>query len=410
MTRDILNTQRKTSSMGKRVVLAMSGGVDSSASAHLLQQQGYEVIGLFMRSGAIEEQTCRTDVALPVISTASHRQGCCSASDAADARRVADALDIPFHALNFQDAFARIKDYFADEYLAGRTPNPCIMCNNWLKFGRLWEFAQQVGAEHIATGHYARLEPDGTSETPALLRGTDHGKDQSYVLFGIPRSLLDRVLFPVGCHTKAEIRALSREAGLRVSDKPDSQEICFIPDQDYAGFIQRYRGRQDTAGEFVDPDGNVVGQHDGFERFTVGQRRGLGVAFGSPRYVVSIDAESRRVVIGEKDDLATTGLEADRVNWLVDEMPRRFTCLAQIRYQHPGTPADVEHHDDDRITVRFHEPQTGVAPGQAVVLYRNQRVLGGGWILSSQPARNPRPTADAADRHSASEPQHKARK
>ncbi|MEO1999148.1 MAG: tRNA 2-thiouridine(34) synthase MnmA [Planctomycetaceae bacterium] len=396
--------------MGKRVVLAMSGGVDSSASAHLLRQQGYEVIGLFMRSGATEENACRTDVELPVISTSSHRQGCCSASDAADARRVADALDIPFHALNFTDAFARIKDYFADEYLAGRTPNPCIMCNNWLKFGRLWEFAQQVGADRIATGHYAQLEPDNRAGAPALLRGSDRGKDQSYVLFGIPRSLLDRILFPVGSYTKSDIRALSREAGLRVSDKPDSQEICFIPDQDYAGFIQRYRGVQDTAGELVDTQGHVVGQHDGFERFTIGQRRGLGVTFGSPRFVVSIDAETRRVMIGEKDDLAAVGLQANQVNWLVDDLPRRLTCQAQIRYQHPGATADVELQDDDRITVRFHEPQFGVAPGQAVVLYDDNRVLGGGWILSSESARNPHTPAQPIAHHITTESQLKARK
>ena len=371
--------------MGKRVVLAMSGGVDSSASAHLLQQQGYEVIGLFMRSGATEEQACAIDTDLPVISKSSHRQGCCSASDAADARRVADALDIPFHALNFTDAFARIKDYFADEYLAGRTPNPCVMCNNWLKFGRLWEFAQQVGAERIATGHYAQLKPHTDSDTPTLLRGVDRSKDQSYVLFGIPRSLLKHVLFPVGSYTKSDIRALSREAGLRVSDKPDSQEICFIPDQDYAGFIERYRGAQDTAGDLVDTAGNVVGQHSGFERFTIGQRRGLGVTFGSPRFVVSIDAETHRVVIGEKQDLAAAGLEADRLNWLVDDVPDRLTCQVQIRYQHPGAAATVDV-DNDRLVVSFQEPQVGVAPGQAVVLYDGDRVLGGGWIVSSQPA------------------------
>ena len=366
-----------------RVVLAMSGGVDSSASAYLLQQQGHEVIGLFMRSGATEEATCATapSGSLPVINPKSHKQGCCSASDAADARRVADMLDIPFHALNFQDAFGRIKDYFADEYLAGRTPNPCVMCNNWLKFGKLWDFAQQVGAERIATGHYARLTPAKGDDRPALIRGRDLGKDQSYVLFGIDRNLLDKIIFPVGDSKKPQIREMSRESGLRVADKPDSQEICFIPDNDYVGFLERYRGPQATSGELVDTTGNVVGQHDGYERFTIGQRRGLGVTFGSPRFVVSIEPKTKRVVIGTKAELACHKLEADRLNWLVDDVPSRFSCRAKIRYRHSPTDADVEIIDEDRMRVRFSEPQFGVAPGQAVVLYDDDRVLGGGWIL-----------------------------
>jgi tRNA-specific 2-thiouridylase len=370
-----------------RVVLAMSGGVDSSASAYLLRQQGHEVIGLFMRSGATEETACATASpgALPIVNRKSHKQGCCSASDAADARRVADVLDIPFHALNFQDAFGRIKDYFADEYLAGRTPNPCVMCNNWLKFGKLWDFAEQVGAERIATGHYARLEANDTNpptdRRPALLRGLDRTKDQSYVLFGIRQELLDKILFPVGGFTKEQIRELSRAAGLRVADKPDSQEICFIPDHDYAGFIARHCGRhEETGGELVDTAGNVVGRHDGYQKFTIGQRRGLGVTFGGPRFVVHIDAQTRRVVIGEKGDLARSELEADRLNWLVPGLPARFACHAQIRYQHQAAGAEAEVVGDDRLHVRFQEPQFGVAPGQAVVLYDGPRVLGGGWI------------------------------
>ncbi|MCH7686407.1 MAG: tRNA 2-thiouridine(34) synthase MnmA [Planctomycetes bacterium] len=391
--------------MATRVVLAMSGGVDSSASAELLKNQGYEVIGLFMRSGATEETLCATSpdenetlsaksthhsslnthhsslkTQLPVVSVKPHKQGCCSASDAADARRVADSLDIPFHALNFENAFGRIKDYFADEYLAGRTPNPCVMCNNWLKFGKLWDFAQQVGAERIATGHYARLEQLAGENRPALLRGLDHNKDQSYVLFGIDPNLLERILFPVGNYTKPEIRDLARQTGMRVADKPDSQEICFIPDNDYAGFINRYRGDQQTAGELVDTAGNVLGQHTGYEKFTIGQRKGLGVTFGAPRYVISIEAESCRVVIGTKEDLAETELEADRLNWLVDDVPSRLICKAQIRYRHTAADAEVHIIDEDRMRVTFVEPQYGVTPGQAVVLYDEDRVLGGGWI------------------------------
>ncbi len=233
-----------------RVVLAMSGGVDSSASAWLLKEQGHEVIGLFMRSGVSEPEVCSTAPSLlPIVSAKAHKQGCCSASDAADARRVADALDISFHALNFSEAFGQIKDYFADEYLAGRTPNPCVMCNVWLKFGKLWDFAEQVGAEYIATGHYAQLWPVPGEGLPGLYRGLDAGKDQSYVLFGIRRELLDRILFPVGGYQKEQLRELARMAGIRTADKPDSQEICFIPDNDYGRFLHDYRGEQETAGE-----------------------------------------------------------------------------------------------------------------------------------------------------------------
>ncbi|MEX0717948.1 MAG: tRNA 2-thiouridine(34) synthase MnmA [Planctomycetaceae bacterium] len=402
--------------MAMRVVLAMSGGVDSSAAARLLLDQGYEVVGLFMRSGAVEETVCAApgDDPFAIVTPpekAGHKQGCCSAADAADARRVADRLDIPFHAVNFQEAFGRIKDYFADEYLAGRTPNPCVMCNNWLKFGKLWEFAEQVGAERIATGHYARLvpasgrrEPAGglreaaaardsglkraggvghrgadAPRSPALLRGADRSKDQSYVLFGVERALLDRILLPVGEFEKPEIRELARQTGLRVHDKPDSQEICFIPSNDYADFIERHRGPRETAGELVDTAGNVVGMHAGYEQFTIGQRKGLGIAFGTPRFVVAVEPESRRVVIGTHEDLARTELEADRPNWLAD-VPSRFECLAQIRYRHEPAAAEVRVIDENRFRVRFHEPQYGVAPGQAVVLYEGDRVLGGGWI------------------------------
>ena len=381
----------------KRVVLAMSGGVDSSAAAVLLQEQGYEVIGLFMRSGATEEQTCSTglDLTLPVVSAKSNKQGCCSASDAADARRVADRLDIPFHALNFQDAFGRIKDYFADEYLAGRTPNPCVMCNNWLKFGKLWDFAQKVGAEYIASGHYARIEQaprspalEGAisgSETktevgPAIFRGRDGGKDQSYVLFGIDREILDRVIFPVGNFDKPDVREKAQQSGLRVHDKADSQEICFIPDNDYAGFLERYRGKQNTAGEIVDTAGAILGKHEGYERYTVGQRKGLGLAFGEPRYVVRLEPETRRVVIGTREELGCHTLEGDRFNWLIDSVPSKFRCEAQIRYGHRAAPAEAEIISEDRVTVTFDEPQFAAAPGQAVVLYSGDRVLGGGWI------------------------------
>ncbi|MBX3444478.1 MAG: tRNA 2-thiouridine(34) synthase MnmA [Planctomyces sp.] len=359
----------------------MSGGVDSSASAWLLRQQGHEVIGLFMRSGANEETQCRPGE-LPVLALKPHHQGCCSASDAADARRVADRLDIPFHALNFRDDFGRIKDYFADEYLAGRTPNPCVMCNIWLKFGRLWEFARQVDADFIATGHYARVAP-GPDGGLALVRGRDAAKDQSYVLFGIRRDLLPNIQFPVGDRSKPEIRDLAREAGIQTADKPDSQEICFIPDNDYSGFLGRFRGPQETAGDIVDTAGRVLGQHQGYQSYTIGQRKGLGLAFGEPRYVVRIEPETRRVVIGTRDELGRRELTADRLNWLVDPPAAALRCTAQIRYQHTPAECTAEVIDKDRLQVTFDDPQFGIAPGQAVVLYDGDRVLGGGWIRSS---------------------------
>lgn len=367
-----------------RVVLAMSGGVDSSAAAWLLREQGHEVVGLFMRSGVVEETVCTLDDGqLPILhqpSTPAKKQGCCSAVDAADARRVADALDIPFHALNMRSEFGRIMDYFADEYLAGRTPNPCAMCNIWLKFGRLWEFAEQIGADHIATGHYARLQAVDGQDEPGLYRGNDAGKDQSYVLFGIRRELLSRILFPVGTFEKDEIREMASRAGISTATKPDSQEICFVPDNDYASFLDRYRGVHDTEGEFVDTAGNVLGQHPGIEHFTVGQRKGLGITFGSPRFVVKIEPDTRRIVLGTKDDLACDTLEADRLNWLSPVPTGEIRCEAQIRYQHQPAACTAKIVDEDRLHIEFDTPQFGVAPGQAVVLYNSDRVLGGGWI------------------------------
>src|SRR5262249_25600605 len=253
--------------MGSRVVLAMSGGVDSSVAAFLLKERGYEVVGLFMRTGTHSVEVER------------RAKPCCSASDAIDARRVADRLDIPFFALDFEREFGRIMDQFADEYAAGRTPNPCVMCNIWLKFGKLWAYGKQVGADFVATGHYARIAT-ASDGAPRVARAVDRSKDQSYVLFGLRRELLPHVLFPVGGFPKAEIRQIARDLRLPVHDKPDSQEICFIPDDDYLDFVRSRRPELDTAGALVDEAGNVLARHDGIEGFTIGQRRGLGIAFG----------------------------------------------------------------------------------------------------------------------------------
>ena len=366
-----------------RIVLAMSGGVDSSVAAHLLVRAGHEVIGVFMRHGEPVATACSNEkvasTLLPVVSArADHKQGCCSASDAEDARRVADRLDIPFYAIDFQKEFGQIIDYFVAEYSQARTPNPCVMCNNWLKFGRLFDYADSVSADYVATGHYARLtrEP-GEIE---LCRGVDDGKDQSYVLFGIDKKLLPRMLLPVGDYQKDEIREMAREIGLRVADKRDSQEICFVPDGDHAAFIRRRRGGESTVGEIVTSDGRVVGTHEGIEAFTIGQRKGLGVAFGEPRYVVRIEPESCRVVVGTKDELARGELTANRSNWLIDEPQTAIRCAAKIRYNSRRVPATVAPLSGGRLHVVFDEPQFGVAPGQAVVCYEGDRVLGGGWI------------------------------
>ncbi len=366
-----------------RIVLAMSGGVDSSVAAHLLRSAGHDVIGVLMRHGEAVSASCPTEPGgaslLPVVERPGHKQGCCSAADAQDARRVADRLDIPFYALDFQAEFNQIIDYFVAEYSAARTPNPCVVCNNWLKFGKLFAYADSVGAEFVATGHYARLMPDPVGR-PALLRGVDDGKDQSYVLFGIQRRLLDRMLLPVGEFRKEEIRAMARQIGLRVADKKDSQEICFIPDGDHAAFIRRRQGPSETAGEIVTTDGRVVGEHDGLERFTIGQRKGLGVALGQPRFVVRLESDTHRVVIGTHDDLARSELTAGGANWLVDAPSGPIRCEVKIRYNSRRVPATVEPLADNRLSCRFDDPQYGVAPGQAVVCYAGDQVLGGGWI------------------------------
>ncbi|MEZ6069564.1 MAG: tRNA 2-thiouridine(34) synthase MnmA [Pirellulales bacterium] len=385
-----------------RVLLAMSGGVDSSVAAHLLLEAGHEVVGLFMRHGQVFEPACAVETvaasragtrqsarsagslgSLPIVEpTSPHKQGCCSASDAADARRVADRLDIRFYAVDFTGDFDRIVDYFVDEYSRGRTPNPCVMCNNWIKFGRLAEYADGVGAEFIATGHYARME-GGTAER-RLRRGIDADKDQSYVLFGIDRDVLPRIMLPVGEYDKSTVRALAGRLGLGVAAKKDSQEICFVAPGAHADFV-RSQSSADTSGELVLSDGTVVGHHDGIESFTIGQRKGLGVTFGEPRFVVRIEADTRRVVIGHREELARVELAASETNWLVGEADferagYEFACHAQIRYNSRAAAARARVLPEGRLHIRFDEPQLGVAPGQAVVCYEGDRVLGGGWI------------------------------
>jgi tRNA-specific 2-thiouridylase len=292
---------------------------------------------------------------------------------------VADRLDIPFYALDFESDFNRIIDYFADEYLAGRTPNPCVVCNNWLKFGKLWAYGKQLQADYVATGHYAQvIRHHGRHE---LHRGADPDKDQSYVLGGLRRALLPHLLFPVGGYSKKEVRALARQAGLAVSEKPDSVEICFVPDGDHGALIRRRRPEATTAGAIVDTAGRFLAGHDGIENFTVGQRKGLGFAAGERRYVLRIVPEERQVVVGRREELLAHGLVASGVNWLVDcQAQGELHCTAKIRYRHTASPARVIALPEGGAQVEFTEPQSAVTPGQAVVFYDGARVLGGGWI------------------------------
>lgn len=367
----------------------MSGGVDSSVAAALLLEQGFDVVGCFMRLGSPgdtldDSESCDTG-------PTRIGRGCCSVGDAADARLVAATLGIPFYVCNFRDEFARIMDYFAAEYAAGRTPNPCVRCNDWLKFGRLRAFAQTLGIDRIASGHYARVERrDGRCR---LLRGLDHHKDQSYVLFGVERAHLEHMMLPIGAMHKADVRARAHELGLVVHDKPDSQEICFVPDGDYASLVEQRRPDTRRTGQIRDMQGRVLGTHDGQHRFTVGQRRGLGVALGYPIYVVHKDPRANTVTVGGADDLGADACIAGEANWFIDPFDGWRRCHAQHRSNSPAVPARVRQIEpgtdrtysarNARFEVRFDEPERAVTEGQAIVLYESEHpevVLGGGWI------------------------------
>ncbi len=376
----------------EKVVVAMSGGVDSSVAAALLLRQGYDVMGVFMRLGSpdgVEDpETCHVDdtqhSALGTQHSSKSKQGCCSVLDAADARRVAGVLGIPLYVLNFQEDFGRVIDYFVDEYNRGRTPNPCVRCNDWLKFGKLARYAEAVGAKYVASGHYARTGVDPRSGEAALLRGLDHKKDQSYVLFGMSRDTLAHTLLPIGGYEKSAVRALAEELKLPVFNKPDSQEICFVPNQDYAGLVKRRSPDAFRAGELVTTGGDVVGRHDGHQHFTIGQRRGTGVALGYPIYVVDIDPEQNRVTVGDRAATLRSALVANQINLLSARLHDgvEISCTAKIRYNHAPQPA-VARVEGDALHVRFPEPQHAITPGQAVVLYDGDVVLGGGWIDSA---------------------------
>lgn len=355
----------------KKVVVGMSGGVDSSVAAYLLKEQGYDVIGVTMQIWQDEEREAVEE-----------NGGCCGLSAADDAGRVAQMLDIPHYVMNFKDEFkSRVIDYFVEEYLAGRTPNPCIACNRYVKWGSLLARSLEIGADYIATGHYARITRTAEGRY-AIKNSVTAKKDQTYALYDLTQEQLAHTLMPVGEYTKEEIRAIAEKAGLPVAHKPDSQEICFIPDHDYAGYIERAAaGRVPPAGDFVTKDGRTLGRHRGIIHYTVGQRKGLELAMGRPVFVTEIRPDTNEVVIGEAEEVFGDTLICDHINYMgMAELPSPREVTAKIRYAHAGERCTIEKIAEDRIKCTFHRPVRAVTPGQAVVFYEDGCVLGGGVI------------------------------
>jgi len=352
-----------------RVVVGMSGGVDSSAAAALLVEQGWEVVGITLK---LWPQDC--------VNRAEDK--CCGPQAVADARAVSHKLNIPYYLVDEAEEFQRqVIGYFAEEYKAGRTPNPCVMCNERLKFGTLISRARALGAEKIATGHFARVEQDEASGRWLLKRGRDARKDQSYFLFSLKQEQLARTLFPLGELTKSDTRDIARECALKTADKEESMEICFVPDRDYGKFLEQSKLVARHRGDIVDVRGRVLGQHDGIEFYTIGQRKGLGISSPQPLYVVELDAASNRVVVGDESMLEQDEFTVERCNWIpFDAPPASFEPTAKIRYNHPGAAATVTPTTDGGARVKMHSPQRAITPGQACVFYQDDLVLGGGWI------------------------------
>ena len=352
-----------------RVVVGMSGGVDSSATAALLLEQGYDVVGVTLK---LWPQDC--------VSRAEDK--CCGPQAVTDARSVCHTLGIPYYLIDEAAEFqTRVIQYFAAEYKAGRTPNPCVMCNQNLKFGRLIERADQLGAQYIATGHFARLENSPDGSRTLLKQGCDLRKDQSYFLFSLRQDQLRRALFPLGQKTKTDTREVARHCRLKTADKEESMEICFVPDNDYGRFLQQAKLVEKHRGEIVDRSGQVLGYHNGIEFYTIGQRKGLGLSSPKPLYVLELDAASNRVVVGDDSALDRDSFAVDRCNWIpFDDPPATLEVTAKIRYNHPGTPATVTPFPGARAHVKLHIPQRAVTAGQAAVFYQGDLVVGGGWI------------------------------
>jgi tRNA-uridine 2-sulfurtransferase len=364
------------------IAVAMSGGVDSSTVAAMLRANGHTIIGLTMQLW--NQRRLAGHEGMPE----SVQGRCCSLDDVYDARRVAEHIGIPYYVVNHEERFEReVVRPFVAEYLSGRTPIPCSLCNNHLKFDQLLVIARQIGAERVATGHYARVAYDDTCGRWLLRRPADKSKDQTYFLFGLTQEQLSRTLFPLGDMTKPQVRDLARKHGLALAEKPDSQEICFVPGGDYKRFIDAYLADQgkalpDTAGELVTTNGEVIAEHHGIHNFTVGQRKGLGVATGSPLYVIQISGASKQVIVGGEENLYSRTLRARRVNLIaVDDLREPMRVTVKIRHRHEPASAVMERVSDDEVVVTFDQPQRAITPGQAAVFYDGDIVVGGGWIV-----------------------------